>query len=133
MPIPYSWTNWNGSWRPWNGPSGPTRAWQGKADAYLLAALKALRLDRILRDPLAAKFWQGNTLGRERRHWFRAKFGGSSRFRLFFRANSRARVIVYAWVNDRDTLRKAGASSDPYGSVRGDRGNPVPYRDHLGW
>jgi toxin YhaV len=23
-------------------------------------------------------------------------------------------VIVYAWVNDRDTLRKAGASSDPY-------------------
>jgi len=30
------------------------------------------------------------------------------------RADSRARVIVYAWVNDRDTLRKARASSDPY-------------------
>jgi toxin YhaV len=22
--------------------------------------------------------------------------------------------VVYAWVNDRDTLRKAGAASDPY-------------------
>ena len=43
----------------------------------------------------------------------RAKFGGN-RFRLFFRADSRARVIVYAWVNDRDTLRKAGAGTDPY-------------------
>ena len=23
-------------------------------------------------------------------------------------------MIVYAWVNDRDTLRKAGAGTDPY-------------------
>jgi len=77
-----------------------------------------LVLDRIPRDPLAVEFRQGNTLGRDRRHWFRAKFGGN-RFRLFFRADSRARVIVYAWVNDRDTLRKAGASSDPYAVFAG--------------
>ena len=89
------------------------QGWQGKADARLLAALRALVLERIPRDPLASEFRQGSTLGRERRHWFRAKFGGN-RFRLFFRTDSRARVIVYAWVNDRDTLRKAGASSDPY-------------------
>ena len=89
------------------------QGWQGKADTRLLAALRALVLDRIPRDPLAAEFRQGNTLGRDRRHWFRAKFGGN-RFRLFFRVDSRARVIVYAWVNDRNTLRKAGASSDPY-------------------
>ncbi len=94
------------------------QGWQGKADARLLAALRALVLDRIPRDPLAAEFRQGNTLGRERRHWFRAKFGGN-RFQLFFRADSRARVIVYAWVNDRDTLRKAGASSDPYAVFAG--------------
>ena len=87
--------------------------WRRKADAQLLAALTRLVLDRIPRDPLAPEFRQGNTLGPARRHWFRAKFGGN-RFRLFFRADSRARVIVYAWVNDRDTLRKAGASSDPY-------------------
>ena len=87
--------------------------WRGKADAKLLAAIRGLVLDRIPRDPLAPEFRQGNTLGPRHRHWFRAKFGGV-RFRLFFRADSRARVIVYAWVNDRDTLRKAGASTDPY-------------------
>ena len=87
--------------------------WKGKADARLLAALTSLILDRIPRAPLSPEFRQGNTLGKDRRHWFRAKFGGN-RFRLFFRADSQARVIVYAWVNDRDTLRKAGAGTDPY-------------------
>ena len=87
--------------------------WQGKADTRLLAALRVLVLDRIPHDPLAPEFRQGNTLGREHRHWFRAKFAGN-RFRLFFRADSQGRVIVYAWVNDRDTLRKTGAATDPY-------------------
>jgi toxin YhaV len=89
------------------------QGWQGKADARLLTALRGLVLDRIPRDPLAPEFRQGKALGPAHRHWFRAKFGGN-RFRLFFRADSRAKVIVYAWVNDRDTLRKAGASTDPY-------------------
>ncbi len=89
------------------------KGWQHKPDARTLAAIHALIFDRIPRDPLAAEFRQGNTLGPAHRHWFRAKFGGN-RFRLFFRADSRAKVIVYAWVNDRDTLRKSGASSDPY-------------------
>jgi toxin YhaV len=70
-------------------------------------------LERIPRDPFAPEFRQGNTLGPTHRHWFRAKFG-ANRFRLFFRADSTARIVVYAWVNDRDTLRKAGAASDPY-------------------
>lgn len=87
--------------------------WQSKADTRLLAAIRALILDRIPRDPLAPEFRQGNTLGREHRHWFRAKFAGN-RFRLFFRADSQAKLIVYAWVNDRDTLRKARAGTDPY-------------------
>jgi toxin YhaV len=93
--------------------SDPRGGWRGKADARLLAALRALALDRIPRDPLAPEFRQGNTLGPAHRHRFRAKFGGN-RFRLFFRADSRARVVVCAWVNDRDTLRKAGAATDPY-------------------
>ncbi len=93
----------------WADPEG----WQSKADTRLLAAIRALILDRIPRDPLAPEFRQGNTLGREHRHWFRARFAGN-RFRLFFRADSQAKVIVYAWVNDRDTLRKAGAGTDPY-------------------
>ena len=40
--------------------------------------------------------------------------GGLSRFRLFFRYNSKAAVIIYAWVNDENTLRKAGSGNDPY-------------------
>ena len=110
--------------------------WQGNADTRLLAALRALILDRIPRDPLAPAFRQGNTLGREHRHWFRAKFG-ANRFRLFFRADSQAKVIVYAWVNDRDTLRKAGAGTDPYavfGRGGGGKrtGRPKPGRPRRG-
>lgn len=87
--------------------------WQGNANVKLLAVLRDLMLDRVPRGPLAAGFRQGNTLGPAHRHWFRAKFG-ANRFRLFFRADSTSRIVVYAWVNDRDTLRKAGAASDPY-------------------
>ena len=94
------------------------QGWRGKTDARLLAALTALMLDRIPRDPLNTAYRQGNTLGRAHRHWFRAKFGGN-RFRLFFRAESQARVIVFAWVNDRDNLRKAGAGTDPYAVFAG--------------
>jgi toxin YhaV len=87
--------------------------WQRNANVKLLAGLRDLMLDRVPRAPLGPEFRQGNTLGPGHRHWFRAKFG-ANRFRLFFRADSGARIIVYAWVNDRDTLRKAGAASDPY-------------------
>ncbi|MGR3715213.1 MAG: type II toxin-antitoxin system YhaV family toxin [Thermohalobaculum sp.] len=99
--------------------------WQGNANVKLLAALREVMFERVPRDPLAPEFRQGNTLGPAHRHWLRAKFG-ANRFRLFFRADSASRVVVYAWVNDRDTLRKAGAASDPYavfGRMLG-RGNP---------
>ena len=46
-------------------------------------------------------------------HRFRAKLTGN-RFRLFYRADSRSKVIIHAWVNDRDTLRKAGSGTDSY-------------------
>lgn len=99
--------------------------WQGNANVKLLATLRDLMLDRVPRNPLAAEFRQGNTLGSAHRHWFRAKFGGN-RFRLFFRADSASRIVVYAWVNDRATLRKAGAASDPYAVFAGmlAHGNP---------
>ncbi len=87
--------------------------WQGNANVKLLATLRDLMLDRVPHDPLASEFRLGNTLGPAHRHWFRAKFS-ANRFRLFFRADSASRIVVYAWVNDRDTLRKAGAASDPY-------------------
>jgi toxin YhaV len=78
----------------------------------------------IPRDPGAAEYSLGNTLGPQHRHWRRAKFLG--RFRLFFRYSSKDRVIIYAWVNDEKTMRKAGGRNDPYAifSSRLRRGEP---------
>jgi toxin YhaV len=78
----------------------------------LLAAIRYLMLTIIPRDPNAAEFRQGNALGAQNRHWFRAKF--FQRYRLFFRFSSKEKVIVYAWMNDEGTLRKRGAKTDPY-------------------
>ena len=36
------------------------------------------------------------------------------RFRLFFRFDSKTRIIIFAWVNDENTLRSSGSKSDPY-------------------
>jgi toxin YhaV len=101
-------------------PAGFSR----NANVKLFRAIARLMLEDIPRDPARPDYRQGDTLGPEYRHWFRAKFGG--RFRLFYRYDSRARLIVYAWVNDETTLRKAGARSDPYDVFRAmlKRGDP---------
>jgi toxin YhaV len=80
--------------------------------AKLLATINRHIREIIPRDPGAAEFRQGNTLGSDNRHWFRAKF--HERYRLFYRFSSREKVIIYAWVNDERTLRKAGSRTDPY-------------------
>lgn len=88
------------------------RGFRSNANVKLFAALAKLMLEVIPADPSRPEYRQGNTLGPAYRHWFRARFLG--RFRLFFRFDSRARIIVYAWVNDERTLRQSGAKSDPY-------------------
>ncbi len=103
-----------------NDPEG----FESNANVKLFRALIQLMLDGVPEDPARAEFRQGNTLGAAHRHWRRAKIG--RRFRLFFRYDSTAKVIVYAWVNDEQTLRSAGSKSDPYavfGKMLG-RGNP---------
>lgn len=64
------------------------------ANVKLFRALSALILDKVPSDPGRDEYRQGNTLGPAFRHWRRAKIG--RRFRLFFRFDSRTRVIVYA-------------------------------------
>jgi toxin YhaV len=90
----------------------------------LLATINRYIREIIPRDPNAAEFRQGNTLGADNRHWFRAKF--HERYRLFYRFSSKEKVIVYVWVNDEGTLRKAGSKTDPYAIFRAmlDSGNP---------
>ena len=95
------------------------------ADAKLLAAMRKLMFEVIPIDPARPEFRQGGTLGQARKHWFRAKFGGG-RVRLFFRYSTSAKIIIFAWVNDRDTLRTYGAKSDAYAVFKAmlDKGNP---------
>jgi toxin YhaV len=78
----------------------------------LLATIHRYIREIIPRDPNAPEFRQGNTLGADNRHWFRAKF--HERYRLFFRFSSKEKVIVYAWMNDERSLRKSGSKTDPY-------------------
>lgn len=81
--------------------------------ARILAALRKLVFEDVPQDPAREIYRQGGTLGRRRKHWFRAKFG-NGRYRLFFRYRASDRVLLFAWVNDRDTLRTYGSSRDAY-------------------
>jgi toxin YhaV len=101
---------------------------QKTANAKVLAALRKLVFETIPSDPTRSEYRQGGTLGADRKHWFRAKFGGQ-RFRLFFRYNVAARIIVFAWVNDADTLRTYGSKTDACAVFRSMLANGAPPDD----
>jgi toxin YhaV len=109
-------------------PAGP---FEQHPKAKLLKRILALILEEIPRNPNAAEYQLGNTLGPAHRHWRRAKF--LKRFRLFFRFDSKSKVIIYAWVNDENSLRKAGSKTDPYKIFydRLTRGDPLDDWDAL--
>lgn len=99
--------------------------YESSASFKLLAAIYALMFVTIPTDPTQPEYRQGNTLGDDYKHWFRAKFGGQ-RFRLFFRFDTKAKVVIYAWVNDEDTKRTYGSKNDAYAVFRKmlNNGNP---------
>src|SRR3546814_8842841 len=103
-----------------NDPQG----FESNAKVKLINALSHLMLEVVPSDPSRDEYRQRNTLGDAYRQWRRAKIG--RRFRLFFRYDSKANVIVFAWVNDEQTLRSAGSKSDPYAVFEKmlGRGNP---------
>lgn len=98
----------------------------------ILAVLRKLIFVDVPDDPTRAIYRQGHTLGPERKHWFRAKFG-NGRYRLFFRFRTRERILLFAWVNDENTLRAYGSSTDAYATFEGmlDNGNPPDDWDDL--
>ena len=67
----------------------------------------------IPRDPNAAEYRLGRTLSREHAHWWRGKTGGG-RYLVFYRFRSDARLIVFAWINDEQSLRTPGSATDAY-------------------
>ncbi len=107
------------------------KAWYKKNCTKRLAAIFKLVTENIPTDPGAPAFRQGNTLGETRKHWFRATF--FQQYRLFFRFDSTAKVIVLAWVNDEQTLRTYGSKTDAYATFKGmlDGGNPPNNFDAL--
>src|SRR5260370_16239908 len=86
--------------------------YRGNPKPKLLATIHRYVTESIPRNPNAPEFRQGDTLGPDNRHWFRAKF--HQRYRLFFRFSTKEKVIVYVRVNDEFTLRKAGSKTDAY-------------------
>lgn len=106
-------------------------AYRKKNCTKRLAAILKLVTEMIPADPSAAQFRQGDTLGADRKHWFRAKF--LQQYRLFFRFDSVGKIIVLAWVNDEETLRAYGSKTDAYLTFRGmlDAGNPPDDFDAL--
>jgi len=93
-------------------------------NAKLLGHLLDLAFVKIPQDPGRPAYRHGGTLA-DRRHWFRGKTGGG-RYRLFYRYDSRARIIIYAWINDQDSLRTFGSKTDVYAVFAKmlDSGNP---------
>ena len=83
-----------------------------KKETKLLGAINKLILEDIPSDSSHIKLKLGKTLGDGNTHWYRAKF--YQQYRLFFRFNSRAKIIVYAWVNDTQTKRAYESKSDAY-------------------
>lgn len=98
--------------------------YQSNANYKLFESLSYLLLTAIPESPGSEKYRQGKTLGAPGRHWRRAKLG--RRFRVFFRYDSRSKVIIYAWVNDKNSLRAAGGKNDPYAVFKKmlERGSP---------
>lgn len=91
-------------------------SYRKKNCAKRLAAIVKLITEVIPAAPSAAQFRQGETLGEGRKHWFRAKF--LQQYRLFFRFDSRSRIIVLAWVNDEETKRAYESRTDAYATFK---------------
>ncbi len=86
--------------------------YQSKRITKLFVATRRLIFEDIPSNPSDPRFRQGNTLGEEYKHWFRAKF--FQQYRIFFRFSEREKVIIFAWMNDEDTKRAYDSKTDAY-------------------
>lgn len=81
----------------------------------LLASVYRSMTDTVPANPADPVFRLGHTLGKTYGNWRRVKKGLPQRYRLFFMfASNPLAVVIYAWLNDEDTLRKEGSRTDVY-------------------
>ena len=82
------------------------------------------RMDTALGEPGAKEYEIGNTLenqcydgkklGKGYSGWRRIKNGMPDRYRLFFQFSSPSHELVFAWLNDERSIRRAGHKNDVY-------------------
>ncbi len=98
------------------------------ATTKLLGHLLDLMFDKIPQRPGDTIYRGGKSLPDD---WFRAKTGGG-RYRLFYRFDSKSRLIVYAWVNDENNLCAYGSRADAYAAFRDMLADGDPPKDWTG-
>lgn len=106
-----------------------TAAWAQHPTVKLVAGVRRLVMDIVPQDPLALEYHLRDDL----RNFYRASGKGlPPRYRLFWAASRQVRAVIFLYLNDDTTLRKAGARSDPYEQFRAmlRRGEIGPDFDH---
>ena len=105
--------------------------YQKKNATKRLAAIAKLAFQDIPQDPTRSEYRQGNTLGDDYKHWFRAKF--FQQYRLFFRYHQQSKIIIFAWVNDETSKRAYESNTDAYRVFKKmlENGNPPDHWDNL--
>lgn len=86
-------------------------SYQKKKSTKILAAIRQIIIT-LSEDPTQPIFRQGKTLGDQYLNWHRAKF--FQQYRLFFRFQTSAKIVVIGWVNDDSTLRAYESKNDAY-------------------
>jgi toxin YhaV len=101
-----------------------------KKSTKILAAIRQIIIT-LSEDPTQPIFRQGKTLGDQYLNWHRAKF--FQQYRLFFRFQTSAKIVVIGWVNDDSTLRAYESKNDAYKVFARmlDNGNPPSNWDEL--
>lgn len=95
-----------------------------------VSVVSAMKLVR--QDPTLDAYVQGNTLGKTHRDWRRIKQLLPDRYRLFFKFFSSDKSIFFAWLNDENTMRKKGATTDCYTVFSGMLGSGTVPSDREG-
>lgn len=89
----------------------PEEQFKAHPDAKVVAAVKRAITDTVPQDPNRPDFWLRANLAKFRRL---KGYGLPARHRLFYVFSSTAKTIIYLYLNDSATLRKEGATTDPY-------------------